>query len=229
LPSEESPTLVETVLVDVDREDLGRGIELRGEEGREADGSGAHDRHDVSRLHPPVEDPAFESGGEDVAEHGVRLGVRPGRERVEARVGVRNADVLGLGPVDEVSEDPAAVRAVRVHPLPAGPALPAGGDAGDDDFVALVKIRDGASDFLDDADALVPEDSSVRDRGEVALENVEVGAADRRGRDPHDRVRRFPDGRPRLVFPGATARAVIDERFHGRRRGGVLDPRHHGV
>jgi hypothetical protein len=50
---------------------------------------------------------------------------------MEAAMRVRNADILGLRAVDEVSEDPATVRAVRVDALLAGVAPAAGRDAGD--------------------------------------------------------------------------------------------------
>ena len=82
---------------------VGGRVELRGQQGRQADGTGAHDRHRVARLHLSVQDAALEARGEDVAEHdhGLLVGVR--REGVEAGVGVRDADVLGLRAVDGVA------------------------------------------------------------------------------------------------------------------------------
>src|ERR1700694_2127599 len=48
----------------------------------------------------------------------------------------------------------------------------------------------------------------------VALEDVEVGAANRRGVDLHDGVGRYLDGRVRDRVPRSLAGAGINERFH---------------
>jgi hypothetical protein len=133
---------------------------------------------------------------------------------VEAVVRVRDPDVLGLRAVDEVAEDPATVHAVRVHALLARVALPARGDARDEDAIALREARDGGADLLDDADPLVPEDPAVGHRRHVALHDVEVGAADRGLLDPDDRVGGVAHDRVRLLLPGALPGAVVDERLH---------------
>ena len=44
------------------------------------------------------------------------------------------------------------------------------------------------TDGLDHADAFVPENPAGRDRRDVALHDVQVRAADRRRRDPHDGI-----------------------------------------
>ena len=61
----------------------------------------------------------------------------PGRGRVGRGVGERDADVLGLGAVDLVAEDPAAAaEALAVAALAAEPARAARGDARDEHPVA---------------------------------------------------------------------------------------------
>ena len=68
---------------------------------------------------------------------------------------------------------------------------------------------------LDGADRLVAEDAAVGDRGDVALEDVQVGAADRDGVDPHDGVGVVDDARSRDLLPRLVAGTVVDECAHG--------------
>jgi hypothetical protein len=49
-------------------------------------------------------------------------------------------------------------------------------------------VLDAGADLLDGADRLVAEDAPVGDGGDVALEDVQVGAADGDGVDAHDGV-----------------------------------------
>ena len=79
-----------------------------------------------------------------------------------------------------------------------------------------MKDGHGIAHVLHDADALVAEDATVDDRRQIALENVEVRAANRRRRDVHYGVGGVPDLRPRPILPRPLAWAVIDERFHPR-------------
>lgn len=44
----------------------------------------------------PVQNPAFEASRQYVTQHHPRFFVGPGRDRMEAGVGVRNTDVFGL-------------------------------------------------------------------------------------------------------------------------------------
>ena len=90
-----------------------------------------------------VEHAAFEAGRQDVAEHHQRLFVGAVGNRIEAGIGMRDADEFGLGAVDGVAENPAAGRAMRVHLLAAIVAFAAGGDAGDQHPVARLERRDG--------------------------------------------------------------------------------------
>ena len=214
----EPPGHLEPVRVGVDHHHGGGRVELRGEQRGQADGPRAHDRHGVARLHLAVQHPALEPGGEDVAQEHAGLLVGVFGQGVEARVRVGNAHVLRLGPVDAVAEDPAAVPAVGVHPLAAEVAAPAGADAGDEDLVSLGEAVHRGPHFLDAAHGLVAEDPSLFHGGHVALQDVQVGPADRGGRDPHESIGGLEDAGFRLVFPGALSRSVVDERLHGGRR-----------
>lgn len=107
----------EAVVVDIDHDDFGWYKELRGEQGCKPDRSGVNDGDTAPGLDFPVELPALEAGGQNVAEHHQRLFVRANRNRVQARIGIRNAHELGLRAIDAVAEDPSAGSAVRIHAL----------------------------------------------------------------------------------------------------------------
>ena len=168
----------------------------------EADRSGADDGDDVAGLDVAVEDADLVAGRQDVGQHQDRFVADAGRDRVGRQVGERHADELGLGAVDLVAEDPAAtteaLTGVAVAAVLAGPAC---GDARDEHAVADLDAADAVADGLDGADGLVAEDAAVGHRGHVALEDVQVGAADRGGVDPHDRVGAVDDHRVGDLFP----------------------------
>ncbi|OEI68888.1 hypothetical protein Cus16_1377 [Curtobacterium sp. ER1/6] len=147
-------------------------------------------------------------GRDDVA-HEEPLVVSTGVGHLDgAVVGVRHAQVLGLAAGDlavhlRVPEErgTGAVLlhlgglALRLEAVLAHPAVPARDVERDDDAVADLEVRDGRADLLDDAHRLVAEDVALVDvRAEDPVQ-VQVGAADRRGGDPHDRVGRLLDGR----------------------------------
>src|SRR5690606_3715964 len=108
---------VEAGVVDVDDDEVGRGIELGGEQHAHAHGAGPNDRHGITGLDGAIQDADFVAGGQNVAEHDQRFFIGTFGHRVQAVVGMGNAHVFGLGAVDQVAEDPAAVFAVRVHLL----------------------------------------------------------------------------------------------------------------
>ena len=168
------------IVVEIDHDDLGRGIELRREQGCKPDRSRADDRHGTARLNLAVEHAAFEAGRQDVAEHHQRFFVCAVGNRIEACVRVGNANELGLRAVDLVAENPAAGGAMRIHELSAIVAFAAGADAGDQDPVSRFERGDGRADLLDDADALVAENAAGLTGRDVAFEDVKVGAANRR-------------------------------------------------
>ena len=119
-----------------------------------------------------------------------------------------------MRPVDQVAEDPAAaVEAVRVHRLLAVLTLAAGTDTGDDHPVANLEADHRVADLVDDPHALVTEDAAVRDGGHVALQDMEVRAADRRRCELHNDVGRRLDRGLRDFLAGTPTRAVVHECF----------------
>ena len=75
--------------------------------------------------------------------------------------------------------------------------------------------RDAGADRDHGADGFVAEDAAVGHRGHVALEDVQVGAADGGRVDPHDRVGVVDDHRVGDLFPGLLPGSVVDECSHG--------------
>ena len=139
-------------------------------------------------------------------------------DRVQRGVGVRHPDGLGLGAVDQVAEDPADPAdglAVRRHALLAVLAAAAFRDGRDQHAVTDPEALDRVTHLSDGADRLVAEDAALGDRGDIALENVQVGAANRGGIDPHHHVGRFLNRRVRNLFPRLLPGPVIDKRLHG--------------
>src|SRR5439155_13211505 len=121
----------------------------------------------------------------------------------------------GLQAVDRVAEDPtAAASAETVMALLAEAAAPARGDARDEHAVPRRDGRHGRADLDYRPHSLVTEDRSGLHLGDVALEDVQIRPADRRGVDPHDRVRRILNQRVRDDIPRPLAGPVIDESFH---------------
>ena len=114
------------IIVEIDHDDLGRRVKLRGQQGGKPDRPGADDRDGAPRLNLAVEHAAFEAGRQDVAQHHQRLFVGAAGNGIEAGIRVGNADELGLRAVDGVAENPAAGGAVRVHLLAAIIAFAAG-------------------------------------------------------------------------------------------------------
>ena len=116
-----------------------------------------------------------------------------------------------------MTEDPAAAtEALAVAAFAAEAARAARGDARHEHAVAGLDVLDPAADALDGADGLVAEDASVGDLGDVALQDVQIGAADRDGVDAHDRVGVVDDHRHRDVLPRLVLRTVIHECLHLR-------------
>ena len=84
-----------------------------------------------------------------------------------------------------------------------------------DHLVADGQLRDARADLGDDADAFVSEDSTDFDLRDVALQDVQVGAADSGGDHLDDDVRRLLDHWIRYLFPALLAGTFVDECFHG--------------
>jgi hypothetical protein len=70
------------------------------------------------------------------------------------------------------------------------------------------------ADLRDGPDGLMAQDPAVADRGQVALEDVQVGAADGGRVDPHDDIAVVGDLRVRYFFPGLQTGTLVDEGSH---------------
>jgi len=81
-------------------------------------------------------------------------------------------------------------------------------------MVSRLECRHRRPDLLDDADALMAEDAARLAGRDVALEDVQVGAANRRLDDLDDRVRGRGNVRFRTVLQRFLARPLIHESLH---------------
>jgi hypothetical protein len=121
-----------------------------------------------------------------------------------------------LSAVDLVAEDPAAgLQALPVARLAAEPAAAAGADAGDEHAVARAQAAHAIAGFPDGPDGLVAQDPARADRGQVALEDVQVRPADGGRVHPHEDVAVVGDLRVRYFFPGLATGTVVNEGSHG--------------
>ena len=89
-----------------------------------------------------------------------------------------------------------------------------------------MKFGDARSHLLDYADTLVPENAAIGHRGEIALQNVQIGSANGGSGDAHDGISGALDSGARFVLPRTLTRAMIDQSFH--RRGGASSDRASG-
>src|SRR6202034_4095039 len=185
----EARSYLEAIVVQIEHDDLSRGEELGREQGRKAYRPRPDDHYGAPWLDLAVEHAALEASRQDVAQHDQRLFVRSFGNRIEAGVRVRDAHELGLRAVDTVAENPAPGRAVRVHELAAVDAFAASADAGDQHPICRLECRDGWPYLVDDAYTLMPQYAARLTTRDVALEDMQVGAADRRFGDPDDRIR----------------------------------------
>ena len=155
--------LLEPELVGVDSDHPRRPPEAGGEDGGEADGSGADHRDGVARAHAAGQDADLVAGGQRVGQED-RLLVRDVLGQVVQRgVRVGHAHGLGLGAVDQVPEDPADAAdrlAVGGHVALAVLAASALGDGRHQDPVADLERADGVADLGDRADRLVAQDAA---------------------------------------------------------------------
>jgi hypothetical protein len=115
---------------------------------------------------------------------------------------------------------------VRKHPLSAQITNPARADTGDQRAVAFAKRRHERTHGLDHAYAFVPKNSAGRHRWDVALQDVQIRAADRRRGDPDHRIARVSKDRSGLGLPCPLAGPTVDQRLHHVVH---LDTRGHGV
>ena len=216
----------EPAVREVDGDDVARAEQPGAHDGRQADRPGAHDRDHVTGTDLPVENADLVAGGEDVREHEDLLVGHTVGHAIGRGVGKRHAHVLGLGPVDQMAQDPAAApEALTEATLPTEPARTTRGDARDQHPVPDRHVLHPGTNRLDRADGLVPEDAPVGDRGNVALEDVEVRAADRHGIDSYDGIGVVDDGRLGHLLPRLLTRTVVHECSHCRHPSGSCCPR----
>jgi hypothetical protein len=97
------------------------------------------------------------------------------------------------------------------------PAVRAGAaaeDGGEQHPVAGLEVADAVADLLDHAHAFVPQHLSRFHPRHRAADEVQVGAADRRGGDTHDGVGRLLDLRFRYVVQADVADVVVHNCLH---------------
>ena len=75
-------------------------------------------------------------------------------------------------------------------------------------MIAGMEGGDGGADLVDHADAFMAQDAAGRAGGDIAFEDMQIGAADRRFDDPDDGVGRRGDLGYRTVFEGLLSGAL---------------------
>jgi hypothetical protein len=216
---------VEALLEAVDGDDAPRPEQEGALDGEQPDGAAAPDGDGVARLDVAVLG-GHVAGREDVAEEEHLLVVDALGNLHRPHVGVGHARVLGL-PARvaahhvRVAEDARAREAVdlllhprvrvrvvagRPQPAPAEEAAPTGDRERDDHAVADFKVVHAGARLDDLAHELVTEDVAFLHRRDVAVVEVQVGAADGRRSDFDDGVARVENLRlghvldPHVVF-----------------------------
>ena len=82
---------LQAAVVEIDHDYLGGRIELRGQESRKPNGPRAHDRHGRTGSDLSIEDAAFKTGRQDVAQHHQRVLLGAFRHAIKAGIGVWDA------------------------------------------------------------------------------------------------------------------------------------------
>src|SRR5580704_13751394 len=216
----EAPGLLDPVVIEVYGDDARGAVEPGGHHRRQAHRPGTDDGDDVAGLDAAVAHPDLEARGQDVGEHDRGLVADALGNLVQGTLGEGHADVLRLGAVDEVAEDPAdaggalVVETVRGQLLVAVGACAARGDAGDDHAVSHGERAHRLADLGDGPGTFVPQNPPVGHRRDVPLEDVQVGAADRGDVHPHDHVSGVDDFRVGYVLPRLLTRSVVYQCLH---------------
>jgi hypothetical protein len=96
---------LQAIVIQINHDDLGRRIELRGQQRGKTYRPGPNDGDGAARLDLAVQHTALKAGREDIAEHDQRFFVRALGNGVKAHVGVRDADKLRLGSVDGITQE----------------------------------------------------------------------------------------------------------------------------
>ena len=169
----------------------------------------------VSPMRTPAALGPAEAGRHDVGAHQhllvgrARPAPAPGwpsrRAPARTRPGSRRSCCRTSSRRSASSRAPCRHRPASVAAAQAGVAVAARRDGAGDHALALAVALHGRAELLDHADRLVADGQALGDRV-LALEDVDVGAADRGGRDPHQRVERTDLG-DRLLVEHDAARA----------------------
>src|SRR5690554_3755587 len=85
-----------------------------------------------------------------------------------------DAYILGLGAIDQMPQNPAAVPAMGIDAALAVVATAAGGDAGNQHLIANFDVGYTVTNFFNHSHAFVAESTAFRDRWHIAFQNVEV-------------------------------------------------------
>ena len=185
--------------VAVHADDLGRAHQLGAGRRAQADRALGEDDDRVADAHAAGLR-AREPGRGDVGQQDDLLVGHVVRDLGQVGLGRRHEQVLGLRAVDRVAEPPAAdgleagpVAALGQVAGEAGVALAARGDGPDQHPLAGLVPGHAGAELLDDAHRLMAEDQARADRV-LALDDVDVGPADRRQRDPDQRLARTGPG-----------------------------------
>src|SRR5271170_3585038 len=200
----------------VDGDNVARAEQLRAGDRGQANRPGPDDGDEIARAHAAGQDADLVASWQNVGQHEDFLVGRAVGNPERGCVGERHANILGLGAVNRVAEDPAAAgQALPVAGLTAVLACPARADAGDQYTVAGRERTDAIADLVDGPDRLVAQDPAVAHLRQVALENVQVGTADRGRIDLHDNVAVIGDNRVGYLVPGLAPGTVVYECSHG--------------
>ncbi|MFC6623446.1 hypothetical protein [Novosphingobium panipatense] len=81
-------------------------------------------------------------------------------------------------------------------------------------MITSLEAADRRTDFLDDPDALMAKNSARFTSGDIALEDMQIGAANRRFRYPYNRVGRGLNLGPGAFVEAFPTRTVINQSFH---------------
>jgi len=201
-------------IVQVDHDDLRRRIELGRQQRRQSYRSGANNADGAARLNLAIQNPAFKSSRQNIAQHDEGFFVQALRDGIQAGVGMRYPHKFRLCPVDLVAQDPAACGAVGIHQFAAVKALAAGADAGNQDPVSWLERGDSGANGIDHPDTFMAKNPTGLTGRNVALENMKIGATDGRLRNPDHGVARRGDFRLRVVEQCLLAGSLINECFH---------------
>jgi hypothetical protein len=163
-----------------------------------------------------------DSGRSDIRQQHNLLITQVVRNFREVGLCIRNQQVFGLRAIDRVSEFPAADRPATLRPFAtqAVVALPAGRDRTNQHALADGVTRHADAQFVNDADGFMTNDEA-RFYGILALENMQVRAADRRQRHADHGFARswFRNGH---LFNLDLVGPVEHESFHRGRNGVFL-------